>query len=158
MLDAVGFLRTDQKIFIPCKQCYPHLDKKHELSAFNTESKTLSFILFLYTLEFGEPPFYAAINKAMRELDYSTFDTLGPYIRILTNITQTWEVEKKYGATFLPGCQIGNQKSNLGGSYIVFRGAQFTPELLKEWEDKVLMCRIRLSTYTSGSFSLRMAL
>ena len=73
MLKATGFVGTNEKMSF-----YENNDEIR-----NPKSKTYSFLLKLYTLEFGNPPLYSAINKAMRTKDSSTFDSFGLIVYIL---------------------------------------------------------------------------
>ena len=43
-------------------------------------SEQVSLILFLYSIE---PPFYAFLNQACREMDESKLPSLGPYARVV---------------------------------------------------------------------------
>lgn len=58
-----------------------------ELGAWNPYSKITCFILYLYTLELGNPPLYAEANRAARDMDLTHLRDLGPYLRALGAIT-----------------------------------------------------------------------
>ena len=48
-------------------------------------------MVYLYSMEFGEPPFYAELNKAIRNMDSTKLQMFGPFARALYEIT--WNAE-----------------------------------------------------------------
>ena len=58
--------------------------------------KLTCFILYLYSMELGSPPLYAALNKACRDKDTTQILTLGPLAWVMSNITDG-NAEKRRG-------------------------------------------------------------
>lgn len=79
-------------------------------------------VLYLYTLEMGEPPLYATVNKVCRSMDRTCLRMLGPYIRALGEVVVSAE---KYKVTKIPsGSSIPNSlNGNLSGLFVLFKGA-----------------------------------
>ena len=42
-------------------------------------------------MEFGDPPLYAELNRAARDLDMSLIDSLGPMAKVMSEITYAAE-------------------------------------------------------------------
>merc|ERR1719329_153286 len=53
-------------------------DKDPDIDLANPYGKIVGFVLYLYSLEFGDPPLYADLNKAARAFDTSKLEELGP--------------------------------------------------------------------------------
>lgn len=89
----------------------------------NPQSKVTNFLLYLYTMEFGVPPLYSVMNKAMREKDESYIDTLGPFMYVLSLMTAYGNYFKSNSNKIISGKTIGGYESNMAWSLILFRGA-----------------------------------
>lgn len=57
----------------------------------NPYSKMSCLILYLYSMELGQPPMYTEINRVCRLMDLSKLQTLGPYINALGIVTHISE-------------------------------------------------------------------
>lgn len=62
-------------------------DVDQELNLANPYGKISCLILYIYTMEFGQPPLYYEINRICRTLDTTKLITLGPYVRALGYVT-----------------------------------------------------------------------
>ena len=62
----------------------------------NPYSKITSFVLYLYSMEFGTPPLYSDLNKAARakNVDPNLLNNLGPFAQVLSQITEKAEEER----------------------------------------------------------------
>lgn len=59
----------------------------NDLSLTNPYSQVTCFILYLYSMEFGQPPLYAELNRVCRDMDMSELENLGPIAKALNMIT-----------------------------------------------------------------------
>ena len=59
----------------------------NDLDLTNPYSKMTCLILYLYSMELGQPPLYYEINRITRARDNKFLLTLGPYIRALGIVT-----------------------------------------------------------------------
>ena len=57
-----------------------------ELGLFNPYSKVTCFFLYLYSLEFGDPPLYSELNRICRDQDLHYINTLGPFALAMVTI------------------------------------------------------------------------
>ena len=65
-----------------------------ELGLANPYSKVSCMILYLYSMELGNPPLYAEANRIARDNDLSLIKELGPFLRGLSVITAEAELNK----------------------------------------------------------------
>jgi hypothetical protein len=63
------------------------LDQDDELGLWNPYSVISVFILYIYSIEFGDPPLYSELNKASREMNKSQLKNLGAFAYALWQIT-----------------------------------------------------------------------
>ena len=130
----------------------------YELGLWNPYSIISCFILYLYSMEFGEPNLYAELNRAARENDQSLLSTLGPFACALGQITfwaERYRMENdviKRGNMYEPGVS-----QNLAGVFLLFRGSQMSPKQFEEYQDNVLE-RIQVPGNFSCSQNLKVAL
>ena len=54
-----------------------------DLDLSNPYGAAACWILSVYSMEFGNPPFYSALNKACRDMDKTQLDHLGPFAKAL---------------------------------------------------------------------------
>ena len=68
-----SFLEMKKKSTIINTQTEMTIDNPEddELSLWNPYSRITCFILYLYSMEFGQPPLYAELNRVCREMDLS---------------------------------------------------------------------------------------
>lgn len=50
-----------------------------DLGLWNPYSRITCFVLYLYSMEFGNPPLYAELNRVCRQMDRTQLHTLGPF-------------------------------------------------------------------------------
>ena len=81
-----------------------------ENDLFNPYGKASCLMLYLYSMELGDPPLYAEVNRVCRFMDKRQLANLGPFIRALKNITEFAEGEK-----------VSEEKQ--AGTFLLFRGA-----------------------------------
>ena len=60
----------------------------------NPYGKISCLVLYLYSMEFGQPPLYYEINRVCRTMDESKLQTLGPYIKALGIVTACSEKKR----------------------------------------------------------------
>ena len=53
----------------------------------NPYSKITCLVLYLYSMELGNPPLYAEANRVARDMDLSYLKELGPFVCALGRIT-----------------------------------------------------------------------
>ena len=90
-------------------------DYQDELNLFNPYSKITSFILYMYSIEFGDPPLYAVLNSLSRNrrindsterfgLDSDkTLKQLGPFAKALLEITHGAEANRDIDDKIMTG-------------------------------------------------------
>lgn len=102
-------------------------DNDDEYGLFNPYSKATAVVLQLYSMEFGAPPLYAALNTACRDVDTSKMPQLGGYAQCLTMITAAAEKRRKESDKIRTGDEIkksvGGGDFNMAGSFLLYRGA-----------------------------------
>lgn len=94
-----------------------------ELGLRNPYSKISCFIVQLYSMELGHPPFYSEVNKAAREMDLSFIKELGPFLRVLSKITLWAERNKQPDDKVKSGEMLGGVFCNLSGAFLLWKGA-----------------------------------
>ena len=112
-----------------------------ELDLWNPYSKITCFIVYLYSLEYGNPPLYAEANRAARDMDLTLVKELGPFLKALSEITfraeQNKKPQDKYKLTGLDVFQNpsnnGAVEYNIAGSFLEFRGCAMRPEWMSEF-------------------------
>ena len=99
----------------------------YELGLHNPYSRVTCFILYLYSLEFGDPPLYSELNRVARTMDSSQLETLGPIARALSEITWGAESLRDEDDRIMTGEQIlevkGGIDMNIAGAFLLWRGA-----------------------------------
>lgn len=138
-------------------------DMDEYLDLANPYSRIACFILYLYSLEFGDPPLYAEVNKAARTNDQSKVETLGPFQRALISITSQAEKARDPSDRIKNGQYIfeneGGVEKNLGGIFLLFRGMQMKDEWIKNYESKTKPPKcVRLPGSVSCSRDIHVAL
>lgn len=89
MIRSVRIIKTLDPM-IAVNNSNPEFD--NELNLANPYSLVSCFILRLYSMEnFGSPPFYACLNKAVKSMDKSQIENLGPFQKAFTEITEVSE-------------------------------------------------------------------
>ena len=66
----------------------PDLDYK------NPYSKISCLVVYLYSMELGDPPLYAEVNRVTRDMDTCLLEFLGPYINVLYFVLSWGETNK----------------------------------------------------------------
>lgn len=101
-------------------------DEDEELGLWNPYSKVTSFILYLYSMEFGSPPLYAEMNRVIREMDMSQLKNLGPILNSMNEITSMAEKGRHADDKIPSGKQIKEVKGgviwSMSGSLLLFQG------------------------------------
>lgn len=127
--------------FIDSKKEYPERYNK-ETNLGNPYSKIVCFSLYLYSMEFGDPPLYAELNRVSRDMDMNYLKQLGPYSRTMDYIT--WNAEHKRDPKdkiytgqdrMMDNRALKMKLGNMAGIFLVFRGAQMKSEWIKNYED-----------------------
>lgn len=103
----------------------------------NPYSKVTCFILYLYSMELGNPPLYIEANRVARDQDYSHLKELGPFLKALCHIIFWSEQFKRPSDKVTPGKEISKTGQNIEGSFLLFRGAQMKTTWLKPYVDNI---------------------
>lgn len=77
LLKTMQFSNPDQPL---------NVFEKDEYDIALSYGKVTCLVLYLYSMQIGDPPLYAEINKACRNLDTKYLDSLGPFIRVLEKV------------------------------------------------------------------------
>jgi len=103
----------------------------------NPHSPEVLLILNLYSME---PPFYAALNKAMRDLDMDKLKTLGPFARAIYMVLLYGDDSDKGRDDAIERGEDFQMTDSLGyfcRSFLLFRGALMNNEWVDGWREKV---------------------
>jgi len=97
----------------------------------------VSIILYIYSME---PPFYAQMNTAIRDLDLTMLEKLGPLARCLYQIHITRLESRRHDSIpcgeSIPGT---NQLGFFNQSFLLFRGTRMKARWINDWARKVIM-------------------
>ena len=103
-------------------------DNYDELCLMNPYSKVTTFILYLYTMEFGDPPLYSDINRIIRTKDANELETLGPIVKCISQVVLAGDASKKKEDQVKTGVEImnsiGGREWNVAGIFLAYRGGQ----------------------------------
>ena len=59
-------------------------------------SRISCIVIYLFSMEFGSPPLYAEVNRVARQMDLTYLNELGPYIRVLSQVSDSGEEKKRH--------------------------------------------------------------
>jgi len=124
----------------------------------NPYSPEVLLILNLYAME---PPFYAALNKAMRDLDMDKLKTLGPFAMAIYEVLLRGKYSDGDRDDALERGEDFYSTDSLGyfcRSFLLFRGALMNNEWIDGWREKVGEYFICIPGCTSTSKNLEVAL
>ena len=94
----------------------------------NPNSKVCCLMLYLYSMEIGNPQLYADVNRVVRNLDKNYLKELGPFLHALGRVTAAAESYKSAGEKIAPGNTFGGAHNNMAGSFLLWRGASMKQE------------------------------
>ena len=94
----------------------------------NPYSEATCLILYLYSMELGSPQLYAEANRVARDMDLTHLKELGPFLSALRGITFWSERNKNTGDKVAEGSKLSDIKFNMGGSFLLCRGAPMKDE------------------------------
>lgn len=101
---------------------------------------------------------YSEVNRVVRDKDLTYLKELGPFVKVLSEITLNSENHKKANDIVNTGKNIGGVINNMAGSFLLFRGAPMLPEWVKPYELYTEHLMTKLPSYNSCSKSLIVAL
>ena len=61
----------------------------------NPYSKCTCLILYLFSMELGDPPLYSEVRRSIRTVDRGSLETLGPFARALDRILSAAESHRQ---------------------------------------------------------------
>ena len=64
------------------------------MNLFNPYSKIVCFVIYLYSMELGDPPLFAELNRMSRDKDYTLLKYLGPFAKVLNAINYGAEMAR----------------------------------------------------------------
>ena len=104
------------------------MGQSDETDLSNPYSKASCLILYLYTMEFGDPPLYVEVNKVCRTMDKDYLETLGPFIQAFGSIASAADKNRDPRDKIPTGEMItksigGGKDYNFAGMFVAFRGA-----------------------------------
>ena len=103
----------------------------------NPYSKATCLILYLYSMEIGTPQLYAEANRVARDMDRTKLKELGAFLQALFEITNSSEKNKKKQDKIMTGWEHRGECLNIGGSFMLFRGAPMKDEWVQPYVDRV---------------------
>lgn len=119
-------------------------------------------ILYLYSMELGQPPLYYEINRVCRTLDETELANLGPYIKALGLVTHFSEKNRDQFDQIRTGEMISqNNLYNMAGLFILYRGAAMMEPWVQQYDVVAKNdsgSQVRLSGNSSCSQNLIIAL
>lgn len=111
------------------------------LSLRDPYSKATCLLLYLYSMELGAPQLYADANRASRDMDLTYLKELGPFNRALVEVSYASEQYKVADDKITPGIlyeqDYGGVEYNIGGAFLLFRGAAMKDEWVIPYVKKV---------------------
>lgn len=120
-------------------------------------SRISSFLLYLYTMELGNPPLYAIANRVARDMDLTWQDDLGPFIHGLYFVTMWAEKGRDPQDRITTGNMLGGTENNISGSFLLWRGAAMQDAWIKDYEENI-GSSIKFKGFVSTSRNLQVAL
>ena len=110
-----------------------------ELGLSNPYSCITCFILYMYSLEFGDPPLYSEINRVSRTMDRQYLEMLGPIAKAMSQITWDGERNREETDKIETGEKILDRMEgvefNIAGTFLLWRGVQMKEEWIQPYED-----------------------
>ena len=100
----------------------------------NPYSPVACWVLYLYSMELGDPPLYMELNRACRQMDQDLLPLLGPYAKALELVCYLAEENKKKVDKIVHGFVIWK---GLAGCYLLWRGVSMKQEWIQPYLDKV---------------------
>lgn len=133
LCDSIAFQHTCEPMIYRTKS---QEEYDHENNLFNPYGKVACFVLYLFSMEIGHEPLYAAVNKANRENESTLLTQLGPYIIALSYITNAAESKRQKLDRIDPGTMVGGKSCCLSGSFLLYRGTHIKKNKRFEYGDK----------------------
>lgn len=97
-----------------------------QLDLCNPYSLITCIILYLYSMEFGDPPLYSEINRVARLMDTSQLRALGPlaqaFSSMINSVSNYFEEDDKGKTGFSLHHNKGGVEENIGGIYMLHKG------------------------------------
>ena len=116
-----------------------NLFHKNENDISDPYGKMTCLILYLYSMQIGEPPLYSEVNRVCRNMDRKYLKTLGPFIRCLEK-TLLWAeknaIDKRSTGDSLRLLTNRGGLHNMSALFILFSGAQLKQQWLYEYEKR----------------------
>ena len=104
------------------------IDTDAVLGITNPYSRVTCLVLYLYSMELGSPPLYSEVNRVARDMDLAYLNELGPFLQVFNEITIWSEDWKETSVPVTPGVKLSSVDYNMGGSFLLFRGAPMRDE------------------------------
>ena len=95
-----------------------------DLDLSNPYGAVACWVLSVYSMELGNPPFYAEFNKTCRDMDTTRLKQFGPFAYALLLVCARAERKKKMEDMIPTGESFGGAVDNLSGCFLLWRGAQ----------------------------------
>lgn len=103
-----------------------------QLDLCNPYSLITCFLLYLYSMEFGDPPLYAEMNRVTRMMDTSQLRALGPLAQafscIINSASHYFEEDDQGKTGFSLHYMHGGVEENIGGIYMLHNGSALEEE------------------------------
>ena len=129
------FQKMTQALEIPLEDLKKPMivgDDPSDLNLLYSYSKVTCLILYLYSMELGNPQLYAEVNRIARDMDLNYLKELGPYMRALAIVSLRVENFKKEGDIIETGKMINqNNELNMLGSFLLFRGVSMMEKYIE---------------------------
>ena len=104
----------------------------------NPESKNVAILVYIYSMEFGNPALFNVLNLTMRTGDTAYFQSLGPYSVAMAVVTGG--CEKRRDDKILAGKSIKEDKLNIKhfrACFNLFRGGAMKREWINDYVQHV---------------------
>lgn len=133
-----------------------------QLELCNPYSLITCLVLYLYSMEFGDPPLYSEINRVTRTMDTSQLRALGPFAQafscIINSVSHYFEEDDQGKTGFSLHYMHGGAEENVGGIYMLHNGT-----VLEEAQQQALVSLpsssyLTIDTSTTFSHDLSAAL
>ena len=96
---------------------------KTDLHLYNPYSPVVCWLLYLYSMEMGNPALYLELNRVSRDKDQTFLKQLGPFAKALFVVCTFAEEKKENEDRILSGDKFNSVLGNLAGCFLLWRGA-----------------------------------
>ena len=126
-----------------------------DLGLSNPYSRISCFVLYLYTLEYGEPSLAQDLSRVARTKDDTMIRSLGPYAQALRKITSEAEAHRDADDKIESGTIIQQKLNgvdwNIAGAFFLWKGTFLSEDTIRSYEKNLYTGKIKDGVYDGKS-------